>query len=108
MGTTPAAAGLDLTMPGAEARMINVNAAHGGITCPNPDGGALKVPCVPPTCPTVKLVDTMTPANSWMLKKLEGTDLSGCGAAMPIAPGELTAAEKDCLIQWVNAMAAAQ
>lgn len=102
------AADLDLTLAGVENRLINVNAPHSDITCPNPDGGLLKVPCVPESCPTAKLVDTEVPANSWMLKKIVGTEVGECGMAMPIAPGELLPAEKDCLIQWVNAMAAAQ
>jgi hypothetical protein len=102
------AADLDLTLAGVENRLINVNAPHSDITCPNPDGGVLKVPCVPESCPTAKLVDTEVPANSWMLKKIVGTEVGECGMAMPIAPGELLPAEKDCLIQWVNAMAAAQ
>lgn len=105
--TIAPAADLDLTAAGVEARLIDVNAPHTDIFCPNPDGGVLKVECLPATCPPAKLVDRTTPANSWFLKKLEGTQ-GECGDTMPIAPGMLMPAEKDCLIQWVNAMAAAQ
>jgi hypothetical protein len=42
-----------------------------------------------------------------MLKKLNGMH-NDCGETMPIAPGELTPAQLDCLILWINAMAAAQ
>lgn len=101
------AADLDLGSPGVESRLINVDAPHSDISCPNPDGGVIKVPCVPASCPTAKLVDTAIPANSWLLKKIVGTEVGECGAAMPIAPGMLTAEQKDCLIQWVNALAAA-
>lgn len=102
------AADLDLASDGVENRLINVNAPHSDISCPNPDGGALKVPCVPESCPTAKLVDTAIPADSWLLKKIEGTNIAECGMAMPISPGELLPEEKACLIEWVNAMAAAQ
>lgn len=100
------AADIDFASPGVENRLINVNASHADITCPNPDGGVLRVPCVPDTCPTAKLVDTEVPANSWMLKKLDGTQ-GECGDTMPIAPGKLTPDEKACLIEWINALAAA-
>jgi hypothetical protein len=102
-------AGIDLQSPGVEQRLIDAIATHGDITC-TPDGGGLPVACIPPTCPpagTTRLVDRTTPANSWMLKKLNGMH-NDCGDTMPIAPGMLMPAERDCLIAWVNAMAAAQ
>jgi hypothetical protein len=109
-GTIATAAGLDLQSPGVEARLIDVVATHGDISC-TPDGGGLPVDCIPSTCPpagTTRLVDRAVPANSWMLKKLNETH-NDCGDTMPIAPGMfMTAAEKDCLIAWINAMAAAQ
>jgi hypothetical protein len=89
--------------------LIEVNAPHADITCPNPDGGAFPVQCVPMTCPQAKLVDTANPAASWMLKKISSeAEINGCGDLMPLAPGELTTQEHDCMVQWINAMAAAQ
>ncbi len=103
---TPAVSDLDLMTTGVEARLIDVDATHGDIFCPNPDGGVLKVECLPAACTPAKLVDRTTPANSWMLKKREGTE-GECGDPMPIAPGVLEPAEKACLIEWINALAAA-
>lgn len=102
-------ADLDLASPGVENRLIDVNAPHADIACPNPDGGVLPITCVPASCPTVKLVDRAAPANSWMLKKIMGaTEVGECGDPMPIAPGMLSAEQRDCLVLWINAMAAAQ
>ena len=61
---------LDMESDGLTARLKNKPAEH-----PTPGTGAM--------CPTGdKLIDTMTPANSWLLKKVSGQQ-GTCGAAMP-------------------------
>jgi hypothetical protein len=94
-------AGLDLASPGVQTRLIDVDATHEDITCDNPDGGALKVECVPASCPTnAKLIDLAHPEESWLLKKLAGTQ-GECGVQMPMAPGVLTESERTCLEEWL-------
>lgn len=93
-------AGLDLASPGVQTRLIDVSATHQDITCPNPDGGVLKVPCIPAACPDAKLIDLADPEESWLLKKLAGTQ-GECGAQMPLAPGMLSESERTCLEEWL-------
>lgn len=93
-------AGLDLASPGVQTRLIDVPATHQDITCPNPDGGALPVPCVPASCPDAKLIDLAHPENSWLLKKLAG-EQGDCGEQMPLLPGILTESERTCLEEWL-------
>jgi hypothetical protein len=83
---------LDLAAPGYTARLKNVPAVHGDLpkdkaTCTGGD----------------KLIDTTTPANSWLLKKIEGTQ-GTCGDAMPNS-GMLTPDQKKCLETYVACVA---
>ena len=84
-------AGLDMDSPGLTARLKNQTADH-----PMPGDGAV--------CPSGdKLIDTMTPANSWLLKKVsngQGT----CGSAMPSPPG-LAGADLTCMQTYVACVA---
>jgi hypothetical protein len=95
---------MDLQAPGYEQRLINQPVKYTDITCPNPAGG-LPVPCVPSDCVQgALLINTANPAESFMLKKLLGTQLN-CGKQMPIAPGSITEAERACLVEWVHYLA---
>jgi hypothetical protein len=83
---------LDLASPGYTARLKNVPAVHGDLpkdktTCTGGD----------------KLIDTTTPANSWLLKKIQGNQ-GMCGDAMPNT-GMLTADQKKCLETYVACVA---
>jgi hypothetical protein len=94
-------AGLDLRTPGATARLIDVPATYEDITCPNPDGYGLPVPCVPSDClPGRKRIDLVNPEQSYLLMKLNGTQ-GNCGDQMPIVPGMLTESELTCLQDWL-------
>jgi hypothetical protein len=94
-------AGLDLASPGVQTRLIDVPATHQDITCPNPDGGVLKVECVPAGCvPGQKLIDLANPEQSKLLQKIAGTQ-GDCGSQMPLAPGILTESERTCLEEWL-------
>jgi hypothetical protein len=98
------ASDMDLQAAGYEQRLINQPAKYTDITCPDP-GGGLPVPCVPADCTSgALLINTANPAESFMLKKLLGTQL-GCGKQMPIAPGTVTEAERACLVEWVHYLA---
>lgn len=100
-------ADLDLQAPGYEQRIVNAPATFGDISCPDPNGGALPVECIPPECAPFagkKLIDTTTPSESWMLKKLLGTH-TGCGDKMPLLPGKVTAEEQACLESWIHYLA---
>jgi hypothetical protein len=81
---------LDLETAGFSARLKDKPAEHMGST--------------PGPCPTGdKLIDSATPANSWLLKKV--TDMQGtCGTVMP-APTALPAADQTCLTTYVNCVA---
>src|SRR6266511_4211079 len=72
------AGGLNMTVePDLRARLVDVVATHSQIDC---DPGTAYLECVPPptTCPTGdKLIDRAVPANSWVLKKLDGG--ASCG-----------------------------
>jgi hypothetical protein len=98
-------AGIDFRTPGYEQRLVNMPATFTDITCPDPAGGLLPVPCVPPSCPQgALLINTTAPAESWMLKKLLGTH-ADCGDAMPLPPGMATPDEKACLESWIHYLA---
>jgi hypothetical protein len=61
-------------------------------------------------CPTTapeRIIDSVAPASSLLLNKLTGAAGAGfaCGEPMPPAPVSLTAAELDCVTQWVNSVA---
>jgi hypothetical protein len=86
-GTLELGGDLDLTSPGVTQRLVNANATHAGADM---DGGG---------CPPAKLIDTATPMNSWLLKKINGAQGS-CGSTMPQV-GSLTPAEKACITQYV-------
>jgi hypothetical protein len=85
-------AGLDLQSAGVAARLVNVAAMH-QMGTPGP-------------CPPVKLVDTTAPASSWLLAKINGTQMM-CGGVMPLAGAALTADQKACITTFVMAEAAA-
>lgn len=88
--TTKLSGTLDLETMGVSARLKDKPAEHMGST--------------PGPCPTGdKLIDSATPANSWLLKKV--TDMQGtCGTVMP-APTALPAADQTCLTTYVNCVA---
>lgn len=96
---------LDFKTPGYEQRIVNAPATFTEITCPDPAGGVLPVPCMPASCPQgALLINTTTPSESWMLKKLQGVH-GDCGDAMPLPPGKVTAEEKACLESWIHYLA---
>jgi len=83
---------LDLESPGYTARLKDVAAKHTGISGSTDE------------CPTGdKLIDTVTPANSWFLKKIHDEQKS-CGTVMPQV-GMLTPAQKTCLETYVACVA---
>jgi hypothetical protein len=84
---------LDLSSSNVAMRLINVNATHDGVDL---DGGGV-------TCPTAKLIDTSTPAASWLLVKINGMQGS-CGSQMPLI-GSITSTDKACLTNWVDSLA---
>jgi hypothetical protein len=56
------------------------------------------------SCPTgAKLIDTATPADSWLLKKIHGQQ-GACGSSMPVG-GTLTADQTTCLEMYVACVA---
>ena len=82
---------LDMESDGLTARLKNKPAEH-----PMPGAGAM--------CPTGdKLIDTMTPANSWLLKKVSGQQ-GTCGSAMPSGDG-LAGADLTCFQTYVACVA---
>jgi hypothetical protein len=88
-----AVSGLDLTPP-FEARLVNAPATHlnSGVT----------------DCPAAKLIDTATPAKSWLLLKVTPGAFGDCGALMPFAaPMPLGAADMATITKFVNDEAAA-
>lgn len=83
---------LDLQSPGYTARLKDVPAKHTGFMGPTTD------------CPQGdKLIDTTTPANSWLLKKLHNEQKT-CGTLMPQA-GTITPDQKTCLETYVACVA---
>jgi hypothetical protein len=75
-------AGLDLTGADVANRLVNVNAGHALATAA--------------MCSPSKLIDPVTPANSWLLAKINGTQ-GMCGAQMPFALPPLAADKIACL-----------
>lgn len=93
-------AGLDLESPNVTARLKNVPAKHTDIMAE--DGKTVM-------CPSGdKLIDTTTPANSWLLKKIHGTQDSSattqCGTSMPQGT-TLPADSLTCLDTYVTCVA---
>jgi hypothetical protein len=87
---------LDISSPGFTGRLRNVAAKHGDLGM----GGG------PMECPTGdKLIDTATPANSWLLKKIDGAQ-GTCGTPMP-STGTLSADQKTCIHTYVSCVTGA-
>jgi hypothetical protein len=109
-GMTVIAGDLDLTLnDGFRSRVVNVAATHSQIDC-DPDPVAYMACATPPaTCPTGdKIVNTADPANSWVLKKLDGGAM--CGDGMPLPPGDSVNMgwgpdAKTCMQMFFNALA---
>lgn len=81
---------LDFETSGYAGRLRDMPAQHVGST--------------PGPCPTGdKLIDSATPANSWLLKKVTGMQ-GGCGTPMPAAG--LSATDQTCVTTFVNCVAA--
>lgn len=82
---------LDMESAGLSARLKDEPSAHKGLTdtsgCPTGD----------------KIIDSTNPANSWLLKKINGQQ-GTCGTPMP-SVGTLTAADKMCFETFVNCVA---
>lgn len=80
---------LDLQKPGYTALLKNQPAQYTGVPpamCPNPPA---------------KLIDTTTPANSWLLKKIKN-DVGQCGTPMPPPMAPLLAgADLKCVEDYV-------
>jgi hypothetical protein len=84
---------LDLASDGVTARLKNVPATH----------AELGTGMTAADCPTGdKLIDTATPANSWLLKKIRG-EQGNCGGVMPA--GGATPAQKTCVEAYVACVA---
>ena len=82
--------GLDLESYGFTARLKDVPAKHMDI--------ALSMGV--PNCPQGdKLIDTANPAQSWLLKKIDGQQ-GNCGTSMP-STGQLTFDQKACVHNYV-------
>jgi hypothetical protein len=109
-------AGLNITLDDLLiARILDVPAKHGSITC----SGSTET-CNPtaPNCPNcmmcppagTMLVNSATPASSWMIQKMDAFNVAdinevvqmGCGTAMPYTPGNtgFTAERRDCLTKF--------
>lgn len=101
-----ASAGLELTPDmGFVGRVKDVTATHSQIICA--DTG-LTCATIPAACPTGdKIIDSATPANSWMLHKIQGTQ-NGCGDPMPAPSSNLSLsdADKQCLATLITEIAA--
>jgi hypothetical protein len=89
-GGPNAGGGLDLTSPGVVQRLLNQPATHEGVDL---DAGTVM-------CPTVKLIDSSSPANSWLLTKVQSYT-GNCGDSMPLASPVLSSADQKCLADWV-------
>lgn len=109
-------ADLDLT-PNADLalRLKDVPATHGDRNCGEPGQPFREcLPQEPQECVPFQgalLVDSASPAESFMLRKLLGTH-GGCGDEMPIDPGNSPSREwseerRECLLELVYALAAA-
>lgn len=89
------AAGLDLQSPNVTSRLKDVPATHGD-RAPQESG----------PCPIGdKLIDSASPEDSWLLKKLRGLQ-GNCGTAMPQTPPMLTPEEQQCMTTYVACVAA--
>jgi hypothetical protein len=85
---------LDLSSDGYTARLKNVSATHTD----------LGMGMTAADCPTGdKLIDTTTPANSWLLKKIHN-EQGNCGTVMP-STGTLSPAQKTCIETYVACVA---
>jgi hypothetical protein len=93
-GATPnAGASLDLESPGANKRLIDVPATHGGV--------AANATCMPGQ----KLIDSAMPDNSWLLLKLTtATADQKCGSQMPIGP-LLSDTDLTCVKKYIQDVA---
>lgn len=90
----PAAAGLDLTGSGTALadKLIDKPAEHRDVV--ERDGGP------PVVCNEGDLlINTANPAESWLLKKINGTH-GTCGDAMPVG-FTLSATDKQCIVDWI-------
>jgi len=93
-GQLPPAAGLDLGSPNVAARLVDQPAAH-EMAVPNTG-------CMPG-----KLIDSTTPAASWLLLKLNTPAAQQmCGVPMP-SGSMLPADQIACIQTYINAVAAA-
>lgn len=90
-----ASSGMDFASDGFTARLKDVPARHADL----PPGMSAR------DCPIGdKLIDSVTPDESWLLKKIRG--LQGkCGSSMPAA-GMLSLGERACLENYVYCVAA--
>jgi hypothetical protein len=89
-GRVPAA-DLDLGSPRVTERLLDVPSTHLDIDL---DG-------IPPECPTGDLlVNTRSPGESWMLKKIR-EEQGACGDPMPAIPTGFGDEEKACLESWI-------
>ena len=85
---------LDFETAGYTARLKNEPAEHLAVT-----PGA--------TCPTGdKLIDTTTPANSWLLKNVTNVQ-ADCGTIMPSTPPPLTTDQVKCFQDYVGCVTGA-
>ena len=90
--------GLDLESPNVAPRLKDVPAKH--LDLPPATNS------VPATCPVGdKLIDSVNPGNSWLLKKVRGLH-GNCGTEMPQASIRLTIDEIQCVQTFVNCVAA--
>jgi len=78
---------LDLESPDVASRLIGV-----------PSGNA--------DCAVHLLIDPADPDQSYLLEKLEDSS-PACGKQMPNTPKKATAAERDCVRQWVSGLVGA-
>lgn len=90
--STLKSAGLDLRSDGLAARLKNVPATHELVVAPNNVCGQGDL-----------LVDATTPANSWLLKKVNGGQ-DKCGDPMP-SGSTLPAADVTCIDTYVKCVA---
>jgi len=95
-GAALTSGGLDLQSDGFTARLKDVPAQHSDIVAP----------MTAADCPVGdKLIDTANPAESWLLKKIDGQQ-GNCGTPMP-STGMLSSTQQDCVHNYVACVAAA-
>jgi hypothetical protein len=96
-------AGLDLASDGIEERLYGKRPTYQDMTCPNPDGGFVRVACVPPGCSQdAYLIAPGNPTGSFLYQKITGSH-GDCGSVMP--PGTLDDTTRACLEDWIEAVA---